>query len=78
MALRLIEMYHSRDKGDEIDALLKDQPILATWHDHLQEGHSISKILVKSENTEAIIDLIEPERCLSNCDTLCRGDASAS
>lgn len=59
MALRLIEIYHMRDKGDEIDALLKDQPILATWHDHLQEGHSISKILVRSENTEIIIDLIE-------------------
>jgi uncharacterized hydrophobic protein (TIGR00341 family) len=59
MALRLIEIYHQRDKADEIDALLKDKPILATWHNHLQEGQSISKILVKSENTEIVIDLIE-------------------
>ena len=59
MALRLIEIYHKRDKADEIDALLKDKPILATWHDHLQDSQSISKILVKSENTEVIIDLIE-------------------
>jgi uncharacterized hydrophobic protein (TIGR00341 family) len=59
MALRLIEIYHRRDKADEIDALLKDKPILATWHDHLQEGQSVSKILVKSENTEVVIDLIE-------------------
>lgn len=59
MALRLIEIYHTKDSADEIDALLKDEPILATWHDHLQEGQSVSKILVKSENTEAIIDLIE-------------------
>lgn len=59
MALRLIEIYHTKDSADEIDALLKDEPILATWHDHLQEGQSVSKILVKSENTEAVIDLIE-------------------
>jgi uncharacterized hydrophobic protein (TIGR00341 family) len=59
MSLRLIEIYHRRDTADEIDNLLKDEPILATWHDHLQESQSVSKILVKSENTEAVIDLIE-------------------
>ena len=59
MALRLIEIYHKRDKADEIDFLLKDAPILETWHDHLQEGDSISKIIVKSEHTEAVVDLIE-------------------
>ncbi len=59
MALRLIEIHHRRDEADKIDALLKDEPILATWHDHLQEGESLSKILVKSEHTEAVIDLIE-------------------
>lgn len=59
MALRLIEIYHTKDSADEIDALLKDEPILATWHDHLQEGQSVSKILVRSENTEIVIDLIE-------------------
>jgi uncharacterized hydrophobic protein (TIGR00341 family) len=59
MALRLIEIYHKRDKADEIDYLLKDAPILGTWHDHLQEGDSISKIIVKSEHTESVVDLIE-------------------
>jgi uncharacterized hydrophobic protein (TIGR00341 family) len=59
MALRLIEIYHEWDQAEEIDTLLKDQPILSTWHDHLQEGHSISKILVESQNTEIILDLIE-------------------
>ncbi len=59
MALRLIEIYHKRDKADEIDFLMKDAPILDTWHDHLQDDESVSKILVKSENTEQILNLIE-------------------
>ncbi len=59
MSLRLIEIYHRSDAADQIDDLLKDKPILATWHDHLQEGQSISKILVKSENAEPVIDLIK-------------------
>jgi uncharacterized hydrophobic protein (TIGR00341 family) len=59
MALRLIEVYHKRDKAEKLDLLLKDTPILETWHDHLQDGDSVTKILVKSEHTESIIDLIE-------------------
>jgi uncharacterized hydrophobic protein (TIGR00341 family) len=59
MALRLIEIYHQKGKGDEIEFLLKESPILDTWHDHLPEGQTVSKILLKSEHAEAVLDLIE-------------------
>lgn len=59
MALRLIEIYHQKGKGDEIEFLLEGSPILDTWHDHLPEGETVSKVLLRSEHTEAVLDLIE-------------------
>lgn len=60
MALRLIEIYHQKGKADEIEFLLKELPILDTWHHHLVENNeSVTKILVRSESAEQIIQMVE-------------------
>jgi len=59
MSLRLIEVFHKTGKADDLDFLLKDAPIIDTWHDHLPDGETISNVLIKSENTEFVIDLVE-------------------
>jgi len=57
MNLRLIEIYHRQGKADDIDFILQDLSILETWHDHMQESNeSVTKILVKSESTDSILD----------------------
>ena len=59
MALRLIEIYHQLGKADMIDFLLKDAPVIETWHDHLPDGESISKILLKAEHADPVIDILQ-------------------
>lgn len=59
MALRLIEIYHQRGKSEEIDFLLQDSPILDVWHDQLPEGETITKVLLRIENTEAVLDMLQ-------------------
>jgi uncharacterized hydrophobic protein (TIGR00341 family) len=59
MGLRLIEIYHQRGKSEEIDFLLKDSPILDIWHDELPKGETITKVLLKVENTENILNILQ-------------------
>jgi uncharacterized hydrophobic protein (TIGR00341 family) len=59
MSLRLIEIHHKEGKAEEIDFLVKDLPLLETWHDHLASGGSVTKILIRSEKTESVLDTIE-------------------
>ncbi|KPK01550.1 MAG: hypothetical protein AMK71_05125 [Nitrospira bacterium SG8_35_4] len=60
MALRMIEIYHKSGKADEIDVLVKDLPILETWHDHLTDNNeSVTKVLLKSENTESLLNTLD-------------------
>jgi uncharacterized hydrophobic protein (TIGR00341 family) len=60
MSLRLIEIYHKKGKAEEIDFLLKELPILETWHDHLTEnGESLTKVLLKSGQTETVLNTLD-------------------
>ena len=59
MALRLIEIYHQRGKSEEIDFLLQDSPLLDIWHDQLPEGETITKVLLRVESTEGVLDLLQ-------------------
>ncbi len=59
MALRLIEIYHKEGKADEIDFLLRDLPIIETWHNHLGEDEAITKVLLRAENAEPVLAEIE-------------------
>ena len=59
MSLRMIEIHHKEGKVEEIDFLLKDLPLLETWHDHLASGGSVTNILIRSEKTESVLDTLE-------------------
>jgi uncharacterized hydrophobic protein (TIGR00341 family) len=59
MALRLIEIYHQRGKSEEIDFLLEDSAALDIWHDELPEGETITKVLIRAENTESVLDILQ-------------------
>ncbi len=59
MPLRLIEMVISQDREDELDKLLEDQPILSIWKDTLPGDKQLIKILLRAENTETILDILE-------------------
>jgi uncharacterized hydrophobic protein (TIGR00341 family) len=59
MSLRMIEIHHKAGKAEEIDFLVKDLPLLDTWHDKLASGGSVTKILIRSEKTESVLDTIE-------------------
>lgn len=59
MSLRLIEIHHKEGRAEEIDFLVKDLPLLETWHDHLASGGSITKILIKSDKAETVLDMLE-------------------
>jgi uncharacterized hydrophobic protein (TIGR00341 family) len=59
VSLRLLEIYHQKGKADEIDFLLKDLPIIETWHYHVPENNeSVTKVLLKSESTDSILDVL--------------------
>ncbi len=59
MSLRLIELHHKKGHADEIDFLLKDTPLIDTWHDHLPDGGTTTKILLKSEDIDGVISIIK-------------------
>ena len=59
MALRLIEIYHEKGMAKEIDFLLKDAPVIDMWHDLLPEGETITKVLLRSKNTEGVLDILQ-------------------
>lgn len=56
MSLRLMEIYLKKEKEGEIETLLRKLPILEMWHDHLPDGDTITKVLLKAENTETVIN----------------------
>ena len=45
MALRLIEIFHEEGKAEEIAHLLKEHPVLHSWHDSLPGGETVSRVL---------------------------------
>lgn len=59
MALRLIEMALPADKEKELGTLLEGQPILSAWHDTLSDGKLLVKILLRAENAESVMDILE-------------------
>jgi len=59
MALRLIEIYHKEGKADEIEFLLRELPVIGTWHDHLGDGETITKVLLKAEDAEPVLAQVE-------------------
>jgi len=59
MALRLIEVIIPLEKRGELDALLQKQPVISVWRYPLSEEQLLVKILLPTESTETVVDLLE-------------------
>jgi uncharacterized hydrophobic protein (TIGR00341 family) len=59
MALRLLEAYHPKEKAGDIRELLKDSPVLDIWEDRLSGGRAVTRLLLRTEHTEAVIEALE-------------------
>ena len=56
MALRLIEIFHEEGKAKEIAYLLKEHPVLHTWHDTLPGGETVTRVLTRAEDAELMLN----------------------
>jgi uncharacterized hydrophobic protein (TIGR00341 family) len=45
--------------SEEIDFLLKESSVLDIWHDELPAGNTITKVLLKTEKTESVLDILQ-------------------
>jgi len=58
MALRLIEMMVKEEDGEEIRELLKEQRLLEHRQLRLPDAELLVRILVDTEKSEAVLDLL--------------------
>lgn len=66
MALRLIEIVLPEENSKGVQGLLKEQQLLGIWHERLSEGQTLIKILLSSEKTEVVLDLLEKNYSMIN------------
>jgi uncharacterized hydrophobic protein (TIGR00341 family) len=59
MALRLIEVFLPADEKNRVQEILKDQKTLGSWQEKLSEGKISMKLLLPTEQTGTVLDLLE-------------------
>lgn len=59
MALRLIEMVLPKHDGEQVLELLKEREILEHRQIRLSDGEVLVRILLESEQSEAVLDLLD-------------------
>jgi uncharacterized hydrophobic protein (TIGR00341 family) len=59
MALRLIEVFFPSNQKDQLHNLLKDRQIVDSWQQQLSGARTLARLLVPSEETGPILDLLE-------------------
>jgi uncharacterized hydrophobic protein (TIGR00341 family) len=59
MALRLIEAFVPKTEKDQVQEILKDHKVLGIWQEEVSENQVLVRILLSSEETEAVLDIIE-------------------
>jgi uncharacterized hydrophobic protein (TIGR00341 family) len=59
MPLRLIEMVLPDQQKKTVQELLHERPVVDFWYDRISEEQTLVKILVKTEDTEPLIDLFD-------------------
>jgi uncharacterized hydrophobic protein (TIGR00341 family) len=59
MALRFIEMVLPGEQIKTVQELLKEQPVVSVWYDRISEEQTLVNILVKTEDSEPLIDLFD-------------------
>jgi len=61
MALRLIEVFLPTVAKNRVEMALEGHTVLSTWKDEISEKKICIKILVPSEETQGIVDILEKE-----------------
>ncbi len=59
MPLRLIEMALPEHQIKTVQELLQDRPVVDVWYDQLSDTQVLVKILLSTEETEPLIDLLD-------------------
>jgi uncharacterized hydrophobic protein (TIGR00341 family) len=59
MALRFIEMVLPGEQIKTVQELLKEKPVVSVWYDQISEEQTLVNILVKTEDSEPLIDLFD-------------------
>ncbi len=59
MALRLMEIHVPGVAGERITEILKDRPTEGIWQDKMSETETLVKVLLPSEETEGVLDLLD-------------------
>ncbi len=59
MALRLIELTLPKETQQDLSIVLEDYPVADIWQDRLLEGKKVVRILLPTESTEKVLDLLE-------------------
>jgi uncharacterized hydrophobic protein (TIGR00341 family) len=59
MALRLVEVFLPAEEKSRLDEILKDQQTLGSWQEVSAEGKILIKILLPTEKTGEVLDLLE-------------------
>ncbi len=59
MALRLIEVYLPAEEKNRFQETLKDHEVLGSWQEGLTEGRVLAKLLLPTEKSGEVLDLLE-------------------
>jgi uncharacterized hydrophobic protein (TIGR00341 family) len=59
MALRLVEVFLPAEERARLQEILKDQEILGSWQEGSSEGKILAKLLLPTEKTGEVLDLLE-------------------
>lgn len=59
MALRMIEIFVPTEKEKQLQELLKEHKALDVWSDRLSESRTLVRVLLRTEETETVMDLLD-------------------
>lgn len=61
MALRLVEIVLPEERTKQVQESLKEHAVLGLWYERLSEGQGLVRVLLSTEDTEAVLDLLEKQ-----------------
>jgi uncharacterized hydrophobic protein (TIGR00341 family) len=59
MALRMVEIFIPTEKEKQLRELLEEHQPIDIWSDRISESRTLVRMLVPSEDTEAVLDILE-------------------
>ncbi len=64
MALRLIDIYLPSEKSQQVQDALEVRCIYNSWINHLIDNQMVMRVLIPSEETEPILDILQKQFCM--------------